>query len=224
MRNRDSGWIEDHDGDLAFGFGLVGREAWVFPLRLTPGGLAFIPGRGPGFEGMGLGTDLSGHVRIGDEVVVPVGVNRVACPSCKHGDSAFAEIPIHHGVDALLAAAGSDCVQQKQRCSGERAADLASVGAKLFDSPAVPIVDWVSRRCHGSPFGTGRHQVGRWTGPKSVTRLLADSSDFIADPTITSSRFYGCTDEGQNGEGLCTASERIPGLGVLSENRPRWLA
>jgi hypothetical protein len=117
--------------------------------------LAFVAGRGSGPEGTGLGTDFSGYARIGDEVVIPVRVGRVASPGCKHSNSFFAEISIHHRVDPLSPAAGTDGVQQQQRCSCEWAADNAPVVAKLSNDPVVPIVGLFSRQCHGPPFGTG---------------------------------------------------------------------
>jgi hypothetical protein len=62
--------IEDHDGDLSAGGGLVVGEAGVRLLLRRPDRLALLTGGDPGPERPGLGTDLGADLGVGLAVAV----------------------------------------------------------------------------------------------------------------------------------------------------------
>jgi hypothetical protein len=95
---------------------------------------------GAGPEAACLGADLRGDVGVGDQVVIPVGIGRLARFGREDGDAAVAKILVHHRLDSFLAASGANGIEQQERRSGEVAAHLSAVGAELLDGLAVPVV------------------------------------------------------------------------------------
>src|SRR5215472_13308833 len=104
------------------------------PDRLPLGVLGY-----PRSQRHGRGADLGPHVRIGDQVVIPVWVGRGPGLRGEHGIPGV-NLPVHHRVHALLASPGAGGVEQQERRALEVAAYLAAVRAELRDDLGIPVI------------------------------------------------------------------------------------
>jgi hypothetical protein len=88
---------------------------------------------------------LDRHIGGGPQVPVPVGV---AVRSCLRGEHEVV-VPVgqvHHRVDPLLPAAGTDGVKKQQRRPGEAAADPPMAGTELIDVALVELLSLAGQR------------------------------------------------------------------------------
>src|SRR5579862_5857571 len=107
-----SGGIQDDNGDLAVGVGLVVCESRIVPLLLGPNRIALSAGDGAGAESARFSADFRGDVARRDQVVVPIGMVRRAGLGREDGNAAVPEVLVHHGINSFPAAASADGVQQ----------------------------------------------------------------------------------------------------------------
>src|ERR1700681_657589 len=136
---RRSDALKRQDGNFAAGFALVfGKTRHHldhFGVKLAAFGLS---GRG-GTDLEALGANLDGRDRVGQQVVVPVGIAGLAAFG---GDDGKA-VPIGdigHRRGARLAAFRANGGQEQEGRVGKIAANLAVVGPKLIDSVLVKTV------------------------------------------------------------------------------------
>src|SRR5262249_5038939 len=135
--------FEHNDRDLSVtrGLSLVLGELRECSLVRFPDVCAFTASRNAGTSPVTAVAELDLHVRVGYDVVVPVGVPRVAAVGGEDRDSLVAEALVGKRVDPLLAGLGSPAVEQKEIHPFKCSAHVSLVRPDLLDNRTVPLVD-----------------------------------------------------------------------------------